>query len=157
MSCNQFLDPDQARPNIGSDLGPNCLQRNSWNVHAQHLVRIEAAYTFFSRRQPCFWCMGSKNICEITLKRKLIWAFAVRICDKYLNLWLIYIEMWNVILGPQNISKPVVPIFKWQSIKLWKFTSSSTVWILKCSLNHNAIVCLRPPKPYSSWKIIIKW
>ena len=112
---------------------------------------------FFSHRQPCFWCMGSKNICETTLKRKLIWAFAVRICDKYLNLWLIYIEMWNVILGPQNISKPVVPIFQWQSIKLWKFTSSSTVWILKCSLNHNAIVCLRPPKPYSSWKIIIKW
>ena len=76
-------------------------------MNARHLVRLD--FVFID--SPAFSVWAAEIFAR--LRRS---AGAVRICDIYLNLWLIYIEMRNVVLGAQNISKLVVPIFKWQCI-----------------------------------------
>ena len=45
------------------------------------------------RLLPCFMCANSEGSGEAAQMRSLIWAFAVRLCDKYDNLmsWLIYL------------------------------------------------------------------
>ena len=108
---------------------------NSSNMHAQ--PSSWARYLNFGRTLrllPYFMSAKREGSGETAPMRRLIWAFAVRLCDKYHNLmsWLILLHYWQsvrdtvFIVGRNIFFRPVQNLFTERVIWLWPWPLAGT-------------------------------